>query len=143
MIVSSGRKVCLLLIIMFISGSFKSGVEGKKPFQKNKVSMSIRNGLTTVLTVNCHSSEDNIGAQILQINQMFSFHFRPNFWGNTKFVCDFAWVYNNINIIHNNLMMYKYNRDNFGCDPTCLWGIYQTNATQYDITNRTYEVFTW
>ena len=143
MIMSSSRNVSLLLIIMFISGSFKNGVEGKKPFQKNKVSVSIRNDLTTVLTVNCHSSEDNIDAQILQTNQMFSFSFRPNFFGSTKFVCDFTWVYNNKNIIHNNLMMYKYKRDSFTCYPSCLWEIYQTNATQYSADNRAHEVFSW
>ena len=143
MTMSSNRNVSSLLIIMFISGTFKSSVEGRKPFQKAKVFMSIRNDLTTVLTVHCHSSEDNIGIQILQTNQQFSFHFRPNFLGSTKFVCDFSWVYNNKNIIHNNLMIYKYKRDSNTCYPNCLWEIYQANATQYGGDNKIHEVLTW
>jgi hypothetical protein len=143
MIMSSGRNISLLLIIMFMSGSFKSGVEGG-PFQKKRVFVSIRNDLTTVLTVGCHSSEDNLGVQILQTNQMFNFTFKPNFTGTTKFLCDFTWVYNNINIIHDRLMMYKYSRDNsVGCDTHCLWGINQKNATQYGADNKVHEVFIW
>jgi hypothetical protein len=144
MIMSSSRNVSLLLIIMFMSGLFKSGVEGRSIFQKRKVFVSMRNDLTTALTLSCHSSEDNLGAHILQTNQMFSFDFRPNFSGSTKFVCDFTWVSNNRNIIHNNLLMYQYSRDtSSGCDINCRWEIYPTNATQYGITNRTYVVFTW
>jgi hypothetical protein len=140
---SSNRNVSLLLIILFISGTFKSSVEGRKAFQKPKIFVTIRNDLTTVLTAHCHSSEDNIGIQILQTNQTFGFHFRPNFFGSTKFVCDFTWVNNNISIIHNNLMIYKYKRDINNCYPSCIWGIYQTNATQYGVDNRAHAVLTW
>jgi hypothetical protein len=144
MIMSSGRNVSLLLIIMFMSGLFKSGVEGRNIFQKRRVFVSMRNDLTTALTLSCHSSEYNLGAHILQTTQMFSFNFRPNFSGSTKFVCDFTWVYNNRNITHNNLLMYQYSRDTAsGCDLNCRWEIYQTNATQYGANNRIHEVFTW
>ena len=114
MIISSGRYISLLLIIMFMRGSFKSGIEGGiyGLFHKKRVFVSIRNDLTTVLTVGCHSLDDNLGAQILQTNQMFNFTFKPHFTRITKFLCDFMWVYNNINIIHDKLLMYKYDQDN-------------------------------
>jgi hypothetical protein len=64
---SSGTNVSLLLIIMFMSESFKSGVEGGI-FVKKRVFMTIRNDLKTALTLSCHSSEDNLGTRILQTN---------------------------------------------------------------------------
>jgi hypothetical protein len=48
---SSSRNVSLLLIIMFMSGLFKSGIEGRNIFQKRKVFVSMRNDLTTALTL--------------------------------------------------------------------------------------------
>jgi hypothetical protein len=89
---SSGRNVMLVFIIMwvmFISGSFKSVVEAA--FKADRVFVLIKNDLTTLLTLGCHSSEDGIGTRILQTNQTYDFNFRPNFWGSTKFVCDFLW----------------------------------------------------
>jgi hypothetical protein len=90
---SSGRNVKLVFIIMwvmFMSGSFKSGVEGNI-FQNSRVFVSIRNGLMTALTLGCHSSDDNLGTKILQTNETFDFNFKPNVWGSTKFVCNFVW----------------------------------------------------
>jgi hypothetical protein len=134
---SSGRNIMFVFIIMwvmFMSGSFKSGVEARL-----RVFVSIRNDLTTLLTVGCHSSEDGIGTRTLQTNQTYDFNFRPNFWGSTKFVCDFLWDFENKTIIHNNFLIYKDKRDKSFCDTDCLWGINQTNATQY--VSKTYARF--
>jgi hypothetical protein len=127
---SSGRNAMFVFIIMwvmFMSGSFNSGVEAKT----HPVLVSIRNDLTTNLTVGCHSSEDGIGIRTLQTNQTYDFKFKPNFWGSTKFVCDFLWNFENKTVIHNNFLIYKYKRDHAFCGIHCLWGINQTNATQY------------
>jgi hypothetical protein len=129
---SSGRNVMLVFIIMwvmFMSGSFKSGVEAA--FKADRVFVLIKNDLTTPLTLGCHSSEDGIGTRILQTNQTYDFSFRPNFWGSTKFVCDFLWDLNGKRITHNNFMIYKYKRDHYVCNTNCTWGISQTKATQY------------
>lgn len=128
---SPGRNVTFLLIIMFMSGSFKNGIEGSI-FQKKRVFVTIENDLTTNLTLGCHSSEDNLGTQHLQTNQTFGFNFRPNFSSSTKFVCYFSWLYNNMKVNHTNVLIYKYKRDTTRCDTRCLWGINQTAATQYD-----------
>jgi hypothetical protein len=127
---SSGRNAMFVFIIMwvmFMSGSFNSGVEAIG----HPVLVSIRNDLTTNLTVGCHSSEDGIGTRTLQTNQTYDFNFRPNIWGSTKFVCDFLWDFENKTVIHNNFLIYKYKRDHVVCGKRCLWGINQTNATQY------------
>jgi hypothetical protein len=132
MIMSSRRNVMLVFIIMwvmFMSGSFKSGVEAA--FKADRVSVSIKNDLTTTLTLGCHSSEDGIGTRTLQTNQTYDFSFRPNFWGSTKFVCDFLWDLDNKRINHNNFLIYKYKRDRYLCNTNCQWGINPTNATQY------------
>jgi hypothetical protein len=131
---SSGRNVTLLLIIMFMSGSFKSGVEGHM-FQKKRVLVSIRNDLTNVLTLVCHSSENKLGTQSLQANEKFSFDFKPNLWRSTKFVCDFTFLDNNVNTSRYNVLIYKYKRDTKRCDRYCLLGVNQTHVTQYDDSN--------
>jgi hypothetical protein len=135
---SSGRNVTLVFLIMWVmcmSGSFKSGVEAG--LKNKRVFVSIRNGLTTLLTLGCQSSEDDIGTRPLQTNQTYDFNFRPNIWGSTKFVCDFLWDFENKTVIHNNFLIYKYRRDRFLCGTDCLWGINQTYATQYAPKNGT------
>jgi hypothetical protein len=72
MMMSSGKNVTLVLMItwvMFMSGSFKSGVEGL--FQKARVFVTIRNDLTVNLTLGCHSSDDKLGDQTLQPSGTF------------------------------------------------------------------------
>ena len=129
---SFSRNVMLVLIIMwvmFMSGSFESGVEAA--FKADRVFVSIKNDLTTLLTLGCHSSEDGIGTRTLQTNQTYDFNFRPNFWGSTKFVCDFLWELDSKRISHDNFLIYKYKRDRYLCNTNCRWGINQTHATQY------------
>ncbi|KAL3650334.1 hypothetical protein CASFOL_006737 [Castilleja foliolosa] len=41
------------------------------------------------VTVHCWSSDDDLGTHELAPNTTFSWHFRVNLWGTTKFVCDF------------------------------------------------------
>jgi hypothetical protein len=139
---SFGSNVSLLLIIMFMSGSFKSGVEGGL-YKKRRVLMTVRNDLKTALTLSCYSSEDNLGTQILQTNQTLNFNFKPNISGSTKFVCNFVWVDNKINVIHNNYPIYAYNRDAETCGHRCLLGINQMNVTQYDAQSRLVQTFPW
>jgi hypothetical protein len=62
---SSGRNVTLvfyfiIMWVMFLSGSFKSGVEGKF-YQRSKVFVYIQNQLPTALMLSCWSSDDNLG----------------------------------------------------------------------------------
>jgi hypothetical protein len=98
MIVSSGRNVTLLLIIMwamFMSG-FKSGVEGINKFPETGVFVTIRNDLTSALALSCRSFDEGLSniVKTLKANEQFYFSFKPNFYGTTKHVCDFAWDYN-------------------------------------------------
>jgi hypothetical protein len=133
MMMSSSKNVTLVLIItwvMFMSGSFKSGVEGL--FQKARVFVTIRNDLTVSLSLGCHSSDNNLGSHTLQPSGTFEFTFKPNFRGSTKYVCYFKWIYNNgVYVFHDNFLLYKYQRDKGGCGTHCLWGINATGATQF------------
>jgi hypothetical protein len=129
---SSGRNVTLALIItwvMFMRGSFKSGVEAI--FEKDPMSVIIRNDLTTDLTLGCHSSDDNLGDHTLKTNGTFEFNFRPNFFCSTKFECYFTWINNGISTRHDHFLIYKCKRDGSRCHSICLWGINATQATQY------------
>ena len=139
---SSSTNVSLLLIIMFMSGSFKNGVEGGL-FNPKRVFMTVRNDLKTALTLGCHSSEDSLGTRILQTNQTLNFNFKPNFSGTTKFVCNFVWVNNKIYVIHNNYLIYSYTPDYKLCGHRCLLGINQDNVTQYDAQNKLVHVYSW
>jgi hypothetical protein len=142
MTISSSRNVSLLLIIMFMSGSFKSGVEGGY-FNPKRVQMTVRNDMKISLTLNCYSSEDNIGTKILQTNQTLDFNFKPNISWSTKFVCNFVWVENKISVIHNNFPIYVHNRDYKICGHRCLLGINQTKVYQYDADNILVQTFSW
>ena len=133
MISSSGRNVTLVLIItwvMFMRGSFTSGVEADL-LGKDRVFVKIRNDLMTDLTLGCHSSEDNLGDHTLQTSKTFEFNFKPNLFCSTKFECHFTWINNSINVRHDNFLIYKCRRDQSRCETNCIWGINAINATQY------------
>jgi hypothetical protein len=138
MIMASNRNVSLLLIIMFMSQSFKNGVEGRQ-----RVFMTVRNDLMTNLTLGCHSSEDSLGTKILETNKTLDFNFKPNIWGSTKFVCNFVWLNNGAYVIHNNYLIYAYDPDYKLCGHRCLLAIAQDKITQYDAQNILVHVYSW
>ena len=43
------------------------------------------------LSIHCYSKDDDIGFHVLNNGNDFRFHFGVNFWGTTKFWCDFWW----------------------------------------------------
>jgi hypothetical protein len=59
-----------------------------------------------VLTIHCKSKDDDLGAQVVQPDHVYTFKFTPNFWGSTLYSCNFRWKDESYN--HN---IYDYGRD--------------------------------
>ncbi|KAL9245900.1 hypothetical protein vseg_019499 [Gypsophila vaccaria] len=70
------------------------------------------------LTVHCNSKDDDLGTQVLEFGRYFEFRFRPNFWGTTRFYCDFSWSGGSQHIT-----IYKYKRDLHRCCDNCVWNV--------------------
>lgn len=111
------RHVMLLLIILSISGF--NIVAGLGFGARTKAHVGIFNDLGhgMDLSVHCKSRDVDVGANIIPVNQTFSFHFRPNFWGTTLYFCKF-WLKNEVHWFD----IYDFRRDHKHCSK-CLWKI--------------------
>ncbi|CAN4093052.1 unnamed protein product [Withania somnifera] len=51
----------------------------------------IHNALPEPLTFRCQSKDDDLGYNVLNVNDEYSFHFRWRFFGGTLYFCHFYW----------------------------------------------------
>lgn len=58
-----------------------------------KYHVFIKNGIShpLPLSIHCYSTENDLGFHVLKLEDNFNFRFRMNFWGTTRFWCDFWW----------------------------------------------------
>lgn len=68
------------------------------------------------LGLHCKSKNDDLQYHVINYDQSFRFHFRPNFWGTTLFFCYFSWSGG-----HGTWDIYKDRRDNDRCTFHCDW----------------------
>lgn len=70
---------------------WRSEMVDGKAWQKQRMSVTIKNELPDILEAQCHSKDDNLGLHYLQPwIGLFSFPFHSNLWGSTEFWCTFT-----------------------------------------------------
>ncbi|CAI9774225.1 unnamed protein product [Fraxinus pennsylvanica] len=70
------------------------------------------------LKIHCYSKDNDLGIHYLAYDQSFDINFVPNFWGNTKFYCDFTTQFGSGNYaVYDRLMESK------RCGLKCVWYI--------------------
>ncbi|KAL7147233.1 hypothetical protein ABFS83_06G094400 [Erythranthe nasuta] len=75
--------VRILLLMMLVASS--------EALFFDKKNVTIRNEIPgETINIQCYSSEDNLGSHDLAYGASYSWHFRVNIWGTTKFWCDFT-----------------------------------------------------
>ncbi|KAL8050645.1 hypothetical protein ABFX02_06G094100 [Erythranthe guttata] len=71
------------------------------------------------INIHCYSSEDDLGVHWLSYGTNFTWHFHVNFWGTTKFYCDF----NTTKHGFGNYGVYTPNLRREECSTHCLWSV--------------------
>ncbi|KAL7147235.1 hypothetical protein ABFS83_06G094600 [Erythranthe nasuta] len=72
----------ILLLMMLVASS-------EAMFEK--INVTISNDIPgETINIHCYSTEDNLGSHDLIYGTNFSWSFRVNVWGTTKFWCDFT-----------------------------------------------------
>ncbi|CAH8303316.1 unnamed protein product [Eruca vesicaria subsp. sativa] len=92
--------VIISLFVHLVASRVETIIEGRMVeitnklnfFNKRRVDITNKVGDGLTLTFHCKSKDDDLGVQILAPDQMWSFRFRPNFWGTTLFYCNFKWA---------------------------------------------------
>jgi hypothetical protein len=110
-------------------------------FQKSRAYVEINNGLyrNMDLTVHCKSKNDDLGAHTLKPNATCEFDFKPNFWGRTRYFCNFQWKYANGTEESFWFDIYKYSRDSPRCGG-CRWRVDSAAPCQYDLKTLEYDI---
>jgi hypothetical protein len=91
------------------------------------------------LTVHCKSKNDDLGVHTLKPNATYEFDFKPNFWGRTRYFCNFQWKYANGTEESFWFDIYKYSRDSPRCG-RCLWRVDSAAPCQYDLKTLEYDI---
>ncbi|KAL8050646.1 hypothetical protein ABFX02_06G094200 [Erythranthe guttata] len=71
------------------------------------------------ISIHCYSSEDDLGVHSLSYGTNFTWHFHVNFWGTTKFYCDF----NTTKHGSGNYGVYTPTLSRDQCRIHCLWSV--------------------
>ncbi|KAL7108113.1 hypothetical protein ACP275_06G094800 [Erythranthe tilingii] len=71
------------------------------------------------INIHCYSSENDLGVHPLSYGTNFTWHFRVNFWGTTKFYCDF----NTTKHGSGNYGVYTPTLRRDRCSIHCLWSV--------------------
>jgi len=142
MIISSSTRNVMLLLIMWLM-LFMTGfnIVAAGLFQKSRAYVIIFNNIVdrVDLTVHCKSKNSDLGVHKLQPNASYGFDFKPNFWGRTRFFCNFQWKDPTRGDQSPWFDIYKYTRDSPRCGK-CLWTINAYTACQYRKRTDKYDI---
>ncbi|GAB2266751.1 hypothetical protein Dimus_001743 [Dionaea muscipula] len=83
---------------------------------KTNVHIDSHMGPGVELEVHCWSSDDDCGVKKIEDGESYSFRFRPNVWGITKFECSLQWQGGTVTD-----SFYVYFRDIHRCHRNCEW----------------------
>ncbi|EYU19726.1 hypothetical protein MIMGU_mgv1a026644mg, partial [Erythranthe guttata] len=81
------------------------------------------------INIHCYSSEDDLGVHWLSYGTNFTWHFHVNFWGTTKFYCDF----NTTKHGFGNYGVYTPNLRREECSTHCLWSVQENGPTRRNL----------
>ncbi|XP_057419171.1 S-protein homolog 5-like [Lotus japonicus] len=97
-----------------------------------RTTVSVENYIGHSVSVHCWSSEDDVGEHNLGDGQKFSWSFKVNIFGTTKFVCTLKW-----NNMEKTVTIYHAKKDKSLCATQCLRDIRPDGLYfyhQYDVS---------
>ncbi|XP_059445427.1 S-protein homolog 3-like [Corylus avellana] len=128
----------VLMIYLSMSGMFDNvaATSIDSFFQRKRATVTINNALgnTTQLQAACKSADDNLGLHNISTGANYSFRFRPNLSGTTKFWCHFSWDTSTFSFD-----IYDDDRDSHICR-ACVWHILTTGPCEYNYTSKAYDL---
>ncbi|KAL3650333.1 hypothetical protein CASFOL_006736 [Castilleja foliolosa] len=104
-----------VIVLLIISNMMAPSDQA--PLTKTRIVLQNRIPNQSAL-IHCWSSENDLGSHKLGPSAIFSWHFKVNIWGSTKFVCDFTTSYYSLmrsTVFNNNISGI--------CHEYCLWAI--------------------
>ncbi|KAE8076208.1 hypothetical protein FH972_014872 [Carpinus fangiana] len=105
-------------------------------FLQHKALVRIINnvGVAEDLVIRCQSKDDDLGVHTISYKEVYSFQFRPNFWGTTEFYCSFEWPSQS-----HSFSIYVASRDQRNCD-TCVWSITEQRPCMFNYKTHQYDI---
>ncbi|KAK4775027.1 hypothetical protein SAY86_009962 [Trapa natans] len=89
--------------------------------------------------IHCESYDDNLGVHTVSPNRVYGFHFDPDIWGTTLFLCEVRTHYG-----VGNYNIYEYRRDHNRCGDRCIWNVTRSGVYGYaDVPNKPVIIFKW
>jgi hypothetical protein len=131
----------LLLIMWLMLSTTGFNIFAEALFQKTRAFVTIYNSIPdgADLTVHCKSKDDDLAVRTLKTNGSYEFNFKPNFWGRTRYFCNFQWKDRTRGDLSRWFDIYKYSRDSPRCSK-CFWRITAYFACQHNKKNDKYDI---
>ncbi|KAJ9182383.1 hypothetical protein P3X46_006384 [Hevea brasiliensis] len=126
------------MVLLMLLMTTESGEASWLIPKKKTVNITNDLGADMDLKVHCKSKDDDLGQKLLTYKGYFSFRFRPNAWGTTRFYCLMSWEQ-----VSHWFDIYLDIRDADRC-VVCVWSIQTTGPCMLNDKTHHFDIcFPW